>query len=84
MIVQHLLQAFAAAGIVTLIVFVIAHDVDYLGKAITDLFEKGLTCSAHSGIVSDIHGLANVASKNQHIGCLIVGQLNGAKLKMDV
>jgi hypothetical protein len=45
----------------------IAHDVDYLGKAITALLEKDLALSAHSGIIVHIHGLADVAGQDQHI-----------------
>jgi hypothetical protein len=46
----------------------IAHDVDHSRKAITDLFEEGLASPTHGSIMVDIHGLADVSGKNQHIG----------------
>jgi hypothetical protein len=68
MVVQHALQSLTAAGIVTLIVFMVTHDVDHLRESGTDLFKKSLADSTYGGVIVHIHSLADIASKNQHIG----------------
>ena len=91
---MHILQVGQTAGEimmcaheVTVVVFVIAHHVDNLGKGIAASLEETVETLTHGigavGLVQFVRH-ADIAAEDQHIGTLCVHKVNVAKLKMQI